>query len=546
MTSRGNMRSTRSSTIGQATINKNKSLAILGFNGNNENLLRPPLPSKTGFTRGGGLKDAGNKQFTSVGVKRKADTSIESATTKKRSVLGDVTNAIEKTINQGRKEVQKLGLQKKSRVDSALCRPTASTLAKQVTQVPAKSKTLPHTIGKLASVTSLPKAQNVDAAAKILKNAAVVRSESCSLANVQKSKLDRGGNAPLASEEEDELSEGDSMPCAAIEQRLTLDSSNYVTASEASPIRSARCAESALTSVAEEDLSEDFRKIPAGVVDYDKECEMDPFAVALYAHDIFQYYKQREAKFQIDKYLSRQSQVTESMRSILVDWMVEVQESFELNHETLYLAVKLVDLHLSKTVISRDQLQLVGSTALFVACKFDERVSPYVDDFLYICDDAYKRKELLAYEIKLLKSVGYDLGIPLSYRYLRRYARCAKVSMEQLTLSRYILELSLMEYQLIDASDSALAAAALLLARYITQRREMPEQDKNELPDIIWNKTLEHYSGFRMSEVYHLAQVLHTMLTQPPKEHLKTVRNKYNHEVFYEVAKIPVPETLDL
>ena len=48
---------------------------------------------------------------------------------------------------------------------------------------------------------------------------------------------------------------------------------------------------------------------------------------------------------------------------------------------------------------------------------------PYVDDFLYICDDAYKRKELISYEIKMLKAVGYDLGIPLSYRYLRRYAR---------------------------------------------------------------------------------------------------------------------------
>ncbi|KAF2358140.1 Cyclin C-terminal domain, partial [Trinorchestia longiramus] len=221
--------------------------------------------------------------------------------------------------------------------------------------------------------------------------------------------------------------------------------------------------------------------LPAGVDDYDKECEMDPFAVSLYAHDIFRYYRQREAKFQIEKYLSKQAQVSESMRSILVDWMVEVQESFELNHETLYLAVKLVDLHLSRTVISRDQLQLVGSTALFIACKFDERVSPYVDDFLYICDDAYKRKELLAYEIQMLKSVGFDLGIPLSYRYLRRYARCAKVSMEQLTLSRFILELSLMEYQLIDASDSALAAAALLLARYITH--------------LLWTPTLQHYSG---------------------------------------------------
>lgn len=261
-------------------------------------------------------------------------------------------------------------------------------------------------------------------------------------------------------------------------------------------------------------------KMPEGVVDYDRECESDPFAVAVYATDIFKYYKEREAKFPISKYLETQPEISVSMRSILVDWMVEVQESFELNHETLYLAVKLVDLYLGEVRINRDQLQLVGSTALFIACKFDERVPPYVDDFLYICDDAYRRRELLLYEMKMLKTVGYDLGIPLSYRYLRRFARCSKVSMEELTLARYILELSLMEYDLIDASDHAMAAAALLLARCMTH----PEEKEP------WTPTLEHYSGLGVKDLLDLAHTLHAMLAQPQKDHIKTIRNKYSHE----------------
>jgi len=51
--------------------------------------------------------------------------------------------------------------------------------------------------------------------------------------------------------------------------------------------------------------------------------------------------------------------------------MVEVQESFELNHETLYLAVKLVDLYLTKIVVSKETLQLLGAAAMFIASKFD-------------------------------------------------------------------------------------------------------------------------------------------------------------------------------
>lgn len=526
MTSRINTRSTRSSSSVSVT---NKSLAILGIRGNNENLARPPLPGKAGLGLGGGggggLRDASNKQ--NGGVKRKAGDALDQSAPKKRSVLGDVTNAIEKTLSHGRKEVQKLGLQKKARapLESVVNKSTISATAKQTTMakqatisvakqaVATKTKSLAPTVGKLSSVTALPK----------------VRASAPPMQPPQ--------------EDDDQQLSTDMSYCEALpssqELKLSLDSSNYITASEASPALSRLPDVSSggvLASVAEESEEEAVpAQLPAGVVDYDKECEMDPFSVALYASDIFQYYKQRESQFSIDKYLDRQPEITESMRSILVDWMVEVQESFELNHETLYLAVKLVDLYLSKTVISRDQLQLVGSTALFIACKFDERVPPYVDDFLYICDDAYKRKELIAYEIRMLKAIGFDLGIPLSYRYLRRYARCAKVSMEELTLARFILELSLMEYSLLDASDSAVAAAALLLARCCTS----PQAG-------LWTPTLQHYSGYNVEDLIHLVHVLHTMLTSPPRDHLKTVRNKYSHEVFYEVAKIPVPETLKL
>lgn len=59
------------------------------------------------------------------------------------------------------------------------------------------------------------------------------------------------------------------------------------------------------------------------------------------------------------------------MRSILMDWMVEVQENFELNHETLYLAVKLVDLYLMEVQINKDTLQLLGASAMFISAKFD-------------------------------------------------------------------------------------------------------------------------------------------------------------------------------
>lgn len=126
--------------------------------------------------------------------------------------------------------------------------------------------------------------------------------------------------------------------------------------------------------------------------------------------------------------MDRQICLTRWMRSLLVDWMVEIQESFELNHETLYLGVKLVDLYLSKMTVAKETLQLVGAAAMFIASKYDERIPPLVDDFLYICDGAYTRRELLRMEINVLKVCDFNLGVPLSYRFLRRYARVINIS----------------------------------------------------------------------------------------------------------------------
>lgn len=275
---------------------------------------------------------------------------------------------------------------------------------------------------------------------------------------------------------------------------------------------------------------------PPGVEDFDKECGNDPNVCSEYAMDIFNYYKSREAQFRVPDYISRmQPEVTKMMRAILVDWLVEVQESFELNHETLYTAVKILDIYMSKMVVNKEDLQLVGATACLIACKIDERVPPCLDDFVYVCDDAYSRTQIKDYERKVLGTVGFDVGYPLSYRFVRRYGRVCKASMDVLTYARFILETALLEYKFnVAVSESKLAAAALVLAFKV-----------NKI-DNKWVNTLAFYSGYTPSEVADLVLSLFDMLKQYPKENLKTVRQKYSHRVFLEVATIPLPNAIDL
>ena len=63
--------------------------------------------------------------------------------------------------------------------------------------------------------------------------------------------------------------------------------------------------------------------------------------------------------------------ITPQIRTTLVNWLLEVQECFELYHETLYLGVKLLDHFLEKNSIQRDELQLVGATTLIISSKIE-------------------------------------------------------------------------------------------------------------------------------------------------------------------------------
>lgn len=116
--------------------------------------------------------------------------------------------------------------------------------------------------------------------------------------------------------------------------------------------------------------------------------------------------------------------------------------------------------------------------------------------------------------------------------------------MPQLTLARYILELSLLEYSLVTVSDSKLAAAALLLS--------LKMQNLGG-----WTPTLEYYSGmcasycvehcflfdfcqvlildlsftgYKLEEIHDICHQLNDMLHKKPKTAVQTVRNKYSHK----------------
>ncbi|XP_050997090.1 G2/mitotic-specific cyclin-B3 [Acomys russatus] len=252
----------------------------------------------------------------------------------------------------------------------------------------------------------------------------------------------------------------------------------------------------------------------------------NPSLNSVYDKEIFSYLKKREEKFILEKYMDRQAELSIDLRAILVDWLVEVQMCFQMSHETLYLAVKIVDLYLMKAQCKKKHLQLLGSTAYMIAAKLEESYPPSLKEFFFICEDVYKQRDMVSLEIKILKTLDFDINIPTAYNFLRRYASYVSASMKTLTLSRFICELTLTEYGYIQEKPSKLAAASFILALYM-----------RNLSSCV--PVLEYYSGYQIAELHSLIRKLNNSVTFQPLCSLKNVYEKYSEEAFFEVAKIP-------
>ncbi len=160
------------------------------------------------------------------------------------------------------------------------------------------------------------------------------------------------------------------------------------------------------------------------------------------------------------------------LRGILVDWLIEVHTRFHLLPETLFLAINIIDRFLSVKVVQLDRLQLVGVTAMFIASKYEEVLSPHVANFRHIADDGFTEQEILSAERYILAALNYDLSYPNPMNFLRRISKADNYDIQTRTLGKYLMEVSLVDHRFMSYPPSHIAAAAMYMARMILDRGE--------------------------------------------------------------------------
>lgn len=160
-----------------------------------------------------------------------------------------------------------------------------------------------------------------------------------------------------------------------------------------------------------------------------------------------------------------QSEITAKMRGVLIDWLVEVHRRFRLLPETLYLCVNLIDRFLSTANVSKSRLQLVGITAMLIACKYEEILVPRVQDFAKIAANVYTTDQILQMERIMLSKLSFSITTATTFVFLQRYLKIANADEKMKWIAFFFAELSLIDIGSLDYKPSEIACAAIYLAR---------------------------------------------------------------------------------
>ncbi|KAJ9613470.1 B-type cyclin [Cladophialophora chaetospira] len=240
----------------------------------------------------------------------------------------------------------------------------------------------------------------------------------------------------------------------------------------------------------------------------------DTSMVAEYGEEIFDYMKQLEVKMLPNAhYMDNQHEIQWSMRSVLMDWLVQVHHRFNLLPETLFLTVNYIDRFLSCKVVSLGKLQLVGATAIFIAAKYEEINCPSVQEIVYMVDGGYSMDEILKAERFMLTMLQFELGWPGPMSFLRRISKADDYDLETRTLAKYFLEVTLMDERFIGSPPSFAAAASHCLARSMLRKG-------------TWTPHHVYYSGYTYAQLKPLVSLL-LECCEDPRKHHNAVFDKY-------------------
>lgn len=205
-------------------------------------------------------------------------------------------------------------------------------------------------------------------------------------------------------------------------------------------------------------------------------------------------------------YMSKQTEINQGMRTMLIDWLISVVHEFNLNCMTMALFVDIIDRYSSKYQVTVKKYQLLGAAALLVACKYGEVNFPPLKQIASITENAFTDQEVKQMELHLMIMLGFSITFPLSFEFFDICAVKLRFSKEMYTVGELILKLAAVKYKFTKYRNSVLGISAALLVHRTCYPDELTDfvnmqnitslceicYCSSELKDMCSESTLKH------------------------------------------------------
>ncbi|CAG9760344.1 unnamed protein product [Ceutorhynchus assimilis] len=256
------------------------------------------------------------------------------------------------------------------------------------------------------------------------------------------------------------------------------------------------------------------------------------FKMEEYSRDIYWYLRELEQKNRAKtEYMNKQPDISASMRSTMVDWLVDMAEEYNLHTETLYLTVNYVDRFLSYMSVVRSKFQLVGTAAMFLASKYEEIYPPKIGEFIYT------KHQIIRMQYLIVKVLNFDLNCTTPLTFINTICTTNKLEDKQKYFAMYLCELSMLEVEaFLEFLPSQLACAAIVIGRLHLVG-----------PKLAWSEDLQQYTGYKLQTLENPIRAVDTSLVTASsmsfssKEGFMMEALLQDHCSFYTVEKHRIP-----
>ena len=266
-----------------------------------------------------------------------------------------------------------------------------------------------------------------------------------------------------------------------------------------------------------------------------------------YIDDILENLLEEERNSEIkisNSYFNFQTDINGKMRAILIDWLIDVNLKFNFKPETLYITIYIIDSYLSLKKIERCNFQLLGVTALLIACKQNEIIFHKLKEYVYITDNAYTENDIKKMEYKILKTLNFNILNPSSLSFYEIFSNKSSFSKNKkiFNLGQFLMESFYLDDNCLKYSASTIASAV----QYIVMKFFKMDNYKECYNQKFFNiKKIEEFenryansNNFSIHIIKECAKDICCCMNELPKGNLKSTLRKYSNDTFDNVTKL--------